>query len=239
MHEGLTCGAQSGSKLWCQASRHMLITRFTQCEHAIDKLMQRGEQMELEPLAQQEALDALGWVSSPVATQTWLRYLFHEWSGVFPALPAAARKALAKARARQAFALVNILPSASVCPSLLSSLFLRRASGSSAVGCYNSSQQADFETGTALAIFWKFFSGRVELKDTAICKKGGWRRRRSRRRTRRTRRTRRRRRRRSSRRKRKRRRRQGEGGGVIGGSFILAIGLEEYILPLLVSAEGN
>jgi len=42
---------------------------FAQCEHVMDKLMQRGEQME---------------------------YLFHEWSGVFPTLPAHARQALAK-----------------------------------------------------------------------------------------------------------------------------------------------
>jgi len=40
-----------------------------QCEHVIAKLMLRGEQME---------------------------YLFHEWSGVFPALPPQARQALAK-----------------------------------------------------------------------------------------------------------------------------------------------
>eukprot|EP00931_Biecheleriopsis_adriatica_P051675 TRINITY_DN30002_c0_g1_i1.p1 TRINITY_DN30002_c0_g1~~TRINITY_DN30002_c0_g1_i1.p1 ORF type:complete len:125 (+),score=19.39 TRINITY_DN30002_c0_g1_i1:84-458(+) len=43
--------------------------RFAQCEHIIAKLMQRGEQME---------------------------YLFHEWSGIFPTLPANARQALAK-----------------------------------------------------------------------------------------------------------------------------------------------
>eukprot|EP00439_Symbiodinium_sp_Y106_P068480 s1502_g11.t1 len=52
---------------------------FAQCEHVIDKLMQRGEQIE---------------------------YLFHEWSGVFPALPAAARQALAK----------GLLPSVGRCP---------------------------------------------------------------------------------------------------------------------------
>eukprot|EP00930_Biecheleria_cincta_P097319 TRINITY_DN89043_c0_g1_i1.p1 TRINITY_DN89043_c0_g1~~TRINITY_DN89043_c0_g1_i1.p1 ORF type:complete len:455 (+),score=89.17 TRINITY_DN89043_c0_g1_i1:45-1409(+) len=42
---------------------------FSQCEHVIAKLMQHGEQME---------------------------YLFHEWSGVFPALPGSARQALSK-----------------------------------------------------------------------------------------------------------------------------------------------
>lgn len=52
---------------------------FTQCEHVMDKLMQRGEQME---------------------------YLFHEWSGVFPTLPAHARQALAK----------GLLPSIGRCP---------------------------------------------------------------------------------------------------------------------------
>jgi len=52
---------------------------FAQCEHVIAKLMQRGEQME---------------------------YLFHEWSGVFPLLPALARKALAK----------GLLPEIGRCP---------------------------------------------------------------------------------------------------------------------------
>eukprot|EP00928_Gymnodinium_smaydae_P074975 TRINITY_DN57993_c0_g1_i1.p1 TRINITY_DN57993_c0_g1~~TRINITY_DN57993_c0_g1_i1.p1 ORF type:complete len:549 (+),score=48.07 TRINITY_DN57993_c0_g1_i1:64-1710(+) len=52
---------------------------FAQCEHVIAKLMQRSDQ---------------------------LGYLFHEWSGVFPTLPAAARRALAK----------GLLPAVGHCP---------------------------------------------------------------------------------------------------------------------------
>lgn len=52
---------------------------FTQCEHVIAKLMQREDQLE---------------------------YLFHEWSGVFPTLPANARQALSK----------GLLPTVGRCP---------------------------------------------------------------------------------------------------------------------------
>jgi len=52
---------------------------FAQCEHVIAKLMQRPDQ---------------------------LGYLFHEWSGVFPQLPASARRALSK----------GLLPTVGRCP---------------------------------------------------------------------------------------------------------------------------
>merc|ERR1711953_772880 len=52
---------------------------FAQCEHVIAKLMQREDQLE---------------------------YLFHEWSGVFPTLPANARQALSK----------GLLPTVGRCP---------------------------------------------------------------------------------------------------------------------------
>merc|ERR1719491_1393829 len=52
---------------------------FAQCEHVIAKLMQREDQ---------------------------LNYLFHEWSGMFPTLPASARRALAK----------GLLPTVGRCP---------------------------------------------------------------------------------------------------------------------------
>jgi hypothetical protein len=52
---------------------------FSQCEHVIAKLMQRPDQ---------------------------LGYLFHEWSGVFPQLPASARRSLAK----------GLLPTVGRCP---------------------------------------------------------------------------------------------------------------------------
>ena len=81
--------------------------RFAQCEHVMDKLMQRGEQMEWDIPAALECLLSLPWLHHFSFTFTMFhflmipvhtcRYLFHEWSGVFPTLPAHARQALAKA----------------------------------------------------------------------------------------------------------------------------------------------